>query len=100
MKLIGRRAVIAAVAGIFGLGLLGSVALAALAPSPADTFALVPSLPGAPIADAPKGAGDKLKTLLDGLVAKNVITQQQEDAILGALQTARADKGQGELLRG
>ena len=98
MKLFGRRAVIAAVTAVFGLGLLGTAAFAAFAPAPADTFALVPSLPGAPVAEAAKG-GDKLKALLDALVTKGVITQGQEDAIIGAVKDARGDKAREDFLR-
>src|SRR5436853_131546 len=98
MKFIGRRAAIIAVTTVLGLGILGGAALAAFAPVPVDTFSLVPSLPGTPVA-APKD-GDKLKALLDGLVARNVITQQQEDAILGAVKDARGDKQQSMFLRG
>lgn len=98
MKRIGRKAVVVTITAVLGLGILGTAAFAAFAPSPADTFELVPSLPG--VADAPKVGGDKLKTLLDTLVTKGVITQQQEDAILAALQTARTgDRTQAEFLK-
>src|SRR5438067_6803354 len=99
MKLFGRKAAVVAITVVIGLGALGTAAFAAFAPVAADTFTLVPSLPGTSVA-APKGGGDKLKTLLDGLVAKGVITQSQEDAIIAALQTARGqDKTGDDLVR-
>jgi len=63
--------------------LVGGVALAGFQPfagadqsvAPATTAALVQR-------DQPK---DRLKTVLDGLVAKGAITQTQEDAILQAV---------------
>ncbi len=98
MSRIGRRAAVTAVTAIFGLGLLGSAAFAAFAPTPSDTFSLVPSLPGTAVAQTPPQ--NKLKDVLDGLVQKGVITQQQEDAILAALKNANGDdKARAELLR-
>jgi len=66
--------------------LVGGVALAGFQPfagadqsvAPATTAALVQR-------DQPK---DRLKTVLDGLVAKGAITQTQEDAILQAVRAA------------
>lgn len=98
MKRFGRKAVAVTVTAVFGLGILGTAAFAAFAPAPVDTFALVPSLPG--VTEAPKVGNDKLKALLDTLVTKGVITQQQEDAILTAMQTARTgDKHQADFLK-
>lgn len=96
--MFGRRAAIAIVTGILGLGLLGGAAFAAFAPAPADTFSLVPGLEGVPTitAAAPKPGDNRLKAILDALVTKGVITQAQEDAILAA---ATADKGRDDLLR-
>src|SRR5438874_4170099 len=95
MKLFGRKAAVVAITAVIGLGALGTAAFAAFAPVATDTFTLVPSLPGTSVA-APKGGGDKLKALLDGLVAKGVITQSQEDAIIAGLQTARGHDKTGE----
>ena len=93
---LGRTAALAIGATALGAALLGSVALGALSPSGADTFSLVPALGGATApAEAPKPAG--LKAVLDGLVSKGVITQAQEDAILGAVEQARP--GDGALLK-
>ena len=95
-----RKVVIAIVTGILGLGLLGGAAFAAFAPAPADTFSLVPGLEGAPTAAAAPKPGDKgFKAILDALVAKGVITQAQEDAILAAAKDAQGDKGRDDLLR-
>jgi len=98
VKLFGRKAAVVAITAVIGLGALGSAAFAAFAPVAADTFTLVPSLPGTAVA-APKGGGDKLKALLDALVTKGVITQSQEDAIIAAAQNARGDKDGDEFLR-
>ena len=68
-------------AGVLGAGLLGSVALAAIPATTAADPAISQS------ADAARGT--RLKTLLDALVAKNVITQAQEDAIISALMADR-----------
>src|SRR5512135_1554581 len=84
---IPRKAAIVAVTAIFGTGLLGSAAFAALAPAPDVTFSLDPSTGSVSLDEAPKT--DALKTILDGLVSKNVITQAQEDAILAAVKDAR-----------
>lgn len=97
MNRIGRRAAVIAVTAIFGLGLMGSAAFAAFAPTPSDTFSLVPSLPGTAVAQTPPQ--NKLKDVLDGLVQKGIITQQQEDAILAALKDANGDRARAELLR-
>ncbi|HEV2010002.1 MAG TPA: hypothetical protein VGS17_03125 [Candidatus Limnocylindria bacterium] len=70
-------------AGVLGAGLLGGVALAA-APTTAEMLATTAPDTNAATATAEKAKG-KLKAMLDGLVAKNVITQAQEDAIIGAL---------------
>lgn len=99
MKLIGRRTAVIAVTTIFGLSVLGSAAFAALAPAATnDTLSLVAPQPGATtVAEAPRG--DKLKDVLDALVTKGVITQQQEDAILAALKDKSHDRDREELLK-
>ena len=75
-------------AGFLGAGLLGGVALAAVpttngttAQSSADTMTAQ---------SAVEAGRAKLKAALDALVAKNVITQAQEDAIVSALTADRA----------
>lgn len=95
-----RTVAIAIATAIIGVGLLGGAAFAAFAPSSTDTFSLVPDLSGSAItAAAPKPGNDKLKAILDALVAKGVITQAQEDAILAAMKDAHGDKGRDDLLR-
>ena len=70
-------------AGVLGAGLLGGVAFAAV-PTTAATVAM--SASGTTAANAmDEQARAKLKAVLDALVAKNVITQAQEDAIIAAL---------------
>ena len=75
---------------VLGAGLVGGVAFAAT-PTPSDTTSMT-----APSTDPTDAMNDdkakaKLKAVLDALVAKNVITQAQEDAIIAAL-TAAHDK--------
>src|SRR6266850_335762 len=95
--MFGRKAVIAMATGILGLGLLGGAAFAAFAPAATDTFSLVPDLSGSALtAAAPKPGNDKLKNVLDALVAKGVITQAQEDSILAAV---KGDADRDSLLR-
>src|SRR5207247_97640 len=96
--MFGRKAVAIATAGVFGLGLLGSAALAALAPvsnGGLEDQGTVASVD----AKGPKpGAPDKVKAILDALVAKGVITQAQEDAILAALKDAAGQKDRDDVL--
>src|SRR5437667_642179 len=81
-------------AGVLGAGLLGGVAFAAV-PTATDTVALTaPDTTAANATD--EKAKAKLKAVLDALVAKNVITQAQEDAIIDAL-TAAHDKDHPKL---
>lgn len=84
---IPRKAAIVAVTAVFGTGLLGSAAFAAFAPATDFTFSVNDANGSLTLNEAPKG--DSLKTILDGLVSKNVITQAQEDAILAAVKDAR-----------
>ena len=82
-SLLRSKAVAVATAGFLGAGLLGGVAFAAV---PATTASIEMGAPvtQAAAADAEKGRA-KLKAALDALVAKNVISQGQEDAIIAAL---------------
>ena len=82
---IHRKLAIAAGAGVAGLGLFGMVALAAFAPDTGGgTRAFVAPTGAQSAVEKPKPQ-DKLKDLLDGLVAKGVITQTQETTILAAV---------------
>lgn len=89
---IRRKAAIAITTTILGTALLGGAALAAFAPAPFETE-LVAGLDTTPSAQAGQpdrpDKTDKMKQILDALVAKNVITQAQEDAILAALKGDR-----------
>src|SRR5256886_15416438 len=89
MKSMRQKLMLAGALGIGSVGLFGAAALGAFGP---DASASVVSAV-APAASAVMGedrTGDKLKQLLDGLVQKGVITQQQEDAILAAAKDATA----------
>jgi len=75
--------------GVASVGLFGAAALGAFGPdASADVVSVI-----APAASAVMGedkTGDRLKQLLDGLVQKGVITQQQEDAIVAAAKDSTA----------
>ncbi|HEY8756993.1 MAG TPA: hypothetical protein VIN74_00715 [Candidatus Limnocylindria bacterium] len=75
-------------AGFLGAGLLGGVAFAAV---PTTNSTTAQSSADTTTAQAAVEAGRaKLKAALAALVAKNVITQAQEDAIVSALTADRA----------
>jgi polyhydroxyalkanoate synthesis regulator phasin len=89
VKNLRQKLMLAGALGIGSVGLFGAAALGAFGP---DASASVVSAV-APAASAVMGqdkTGDKLKQLLDGLVQKGVITQQQEDAIVAAAKDATA----------
>ncbi len=84
-----QKLILAGALGVGSVGLFGAAALGTFGP---DASASVVSAV-APAASAVMGedrTGDKLKQLLDGLVQKGVITQQQEDAIVAAAKDATA----------
>jgi polyhydroxyalkanoate synthesis regulator phasin len=84
-----QKLMLAGALGVGSVSLFGAAALGAFGP---DASASVISAV-APAASAVMGedkTGDKLKQLLDGLVQKGVITQQQEDAIVAAAKDATA----------
>ncbi|HEY8824372.1 MAG TPA: hypothetical protein VIP07_05730 [Candidatus Limnocylindria bacterium] len=89
VKTMRQKLMLAGAVGVGSIGLFGAVALGAFG---ADASAgLVSAV--APAASAVMGddkTGDKLKQLLDGLIQKGVITQQQEDAIVAAAKDATA----------
>lgn len=87
---IPRKAAVVAVTAVFGTGLLGGAALAAFAPTTDHTFSVEQASSSGGLTEAPRADG--LKAVLDGLVAKNVITQAQADAILAAVKDAHADR--------
>ncbi len=87
MKSMRQKLMLAATLGVGSVGLFGAAALGAFGSDASSTVVSVV----APAATAVMGedkTGDKLKQLLDGLVSKGVITQQQEDAILAAAKDA------------
>ena len=82
----GKKLAMTVAAGAFTTAFVGGVALAGFQPFASADGAVV----GGPTAafagkDQPK---DKLKAVLDALVAKNAISQAQEDAILQAIKDA------------
>ena len=87
-SILRSKTVAIASAGFLGAGLLGGVAFAAV-PATTDTaWTIAPNTaPAAQTTD--EKARAKLKAVLDALVAKNVITQAQEDAIISALTADR-----------
>jgi glycosyltransferase A (GT-A) superfamily protein (DUF2064 family) len=90
--MFGRKALAITTASVFGVGLLGSAALAALAPVSTDALADQGQAVSAEAKGPKPGAPDKIKAVLDALVAKGVITQAQEDAVLAALKDAAGQK--------
>jgi len=96
MSFLNRKVLLAAGVGTLTAVLLGGAALATFAPMPYDS----PSQVDGNSETATENSGtDKLKSVLDGLVAKGVITQAQEDAILAAVKTA-APAREGATVRG
>ena len=89
MKTLRQKLMLAGALGVASVGLFGAAALGALGPD--ASASLVSAI--APAASAVMGedkSGDRLKQLLDGLVQKGVITQQQEDAIVAAAKDSTA----------
>ena len=89
MKTLRQKLMLAGALGVASVGLFGAAALGAFGP---DASANVVSAI-APAASAVMGedkTGDRLKQLLDGLVLKGVLTQQQEDAIVAAAKDSTA----------
>jgi hypothetical protein len=82
-SILRSKTVAAVTAGVLGAGLLGGIAFAAV---PTATDSVATTAPDTNTATATdERAKGKLKAALDALVAKNVITQAQEDAIVNAL---------------
>lgn len=87
-SILRSKTIAIASAGFLGAGLLGGVAFAAV-PTTTSTATLTAADPTT-AQSAVEAARAKLKAALDALVAKNVITQAQEDAIVSALTADRA----------
>jgi polyhydroxyalkanoate synthesis regulator phasin len=79
------KILLAAGVGTLTAVLLGGAALATFAPMTYDSPSQIDG-DSATVAD--NSGSDKLKSILDGLVVKGLITQAQEDAILAAVKTA------------
>lgn len=82
---LGAGAFLLNAVGPASAGSLSTKVSAADSPDPSSGSSGAPSAPGA--CDARPG----VKGVLDGLVTKGTITQDQEDAIIQALQDARGD---------
>ena len=86
VSVMNHKVLLAAGVGTLTAVLLGGAALATFAPQTYDSPSQIDSQSGTA---APANSDtNKLKTILDGLVGKGLITQAQEDAILAAVQTA------------
>jgi polyhydroxyalkanoate synthesis regulator phasin len=95
--LLNRKVALAAGVGTLTAVLLGGAALAAFAPVTDDVASVID---GATAAVAPANSGtDKLKSILDGLVAKGLITVGQADAILAAVKAAEPVRDNGTVKR-
>jgi polyhydroxyalkanoate synthesis regulator phasin len=95
--LLNRKVALAAGVGTLTAVLLGGAALAAFAPVTDDVTSVIE---GATAAAAPANSGtDKLKSILDGLVAKGLITVGQADAILAAVKAAEPVRDNGTVKR-
>jgi len=95
--LFNKKVALAAGVGTLTAVLLGGAALAAFAPVSEN----VPSvLEGEMGTAAPANSGtDKLKSILDGLVTKGLITAGQADAILAAVKAAEPVRDNGAVKR-
>jgi hypothetical protein len=92
-----KKVLLAAGAAALTVTLLGSAALAAFAPVTYDPVAEVEAQL-ARVAPANSG-DDKLKAILDALVAKGVITPAQVDAIVAAVRDAEPNRGAVQIKR-
>lgn len=92
-----KKVLLATGAAALTVALLGGAALAAFAPVDYDPVDAVAAELG--IAAPANSGTDKLKTILDALAAKGVITAAQEDAILAAVRDADPARGAGALKR-
>ena len=92
-----KKVLLAAGAAALTAALLGGAALAAFAPVTYDPVGEVE----AQLANvAPANSGtDKLKAILDALVAKGVLTAAQVNAIVAAVRDAEPNRGAGEIKR-
>jgi hypothetical protein len=97
VSVLNHKVALAAGVGTLTAVLLGGAALAAFAPVTYDVSSQVEGEFGTA---APANSGtDRFKSILDGLVAKGLITQAQEDAILAAVKTATPVRDSGAVKR-
>jgi hypothetical protein len=90
-SILRSKVIAVASAGFLGAGLLGGVAFAAT-PSTTDAVSMTVPDTQTVIANVDQDkARAKIKAVLDSLVARNVITQAQEDAIIAALSAEHRD---------
>jgi polyhydroxyalkanoate synthesis regulator phasin len=95
--LLNKKVALAAGVGTLTAVLLGGAALAAFAPVTENAPS---ALEGEMVTAAPANSGtDKLKSILDGLVAKGLITVGQADAILAAVKAAEPVRDNGTVKR-
>jgi polyhydroxyalkanoate synthesis regulator phasin len=94
MKLFHRKLALALAAGVGSLGLFGAAALGAFGPD--VSTAAGSAIEAGASALAGEQRPDKLKSILDGLVQKGVITAQQADAILAAVKDAEGARTKRE----
>ncbi len=91
VSIIRSKAVAVASAGVLGAGLLGGAAFA-MTPTTSDSaITMAPSGPTGAASAVPAQRESRLKSVLDALVTKGVITQAQEDAIVDALKAEHKD---------
>jgi polyhydroxyalkanoate synthesis regulator phasin len=86
VSVLNHKVLLAAGVGTLTAVLLGGAALATFAPVAYDSPSQIDGESGT--ASPANSGNDKLKSILDGLVVKGLITQAQEDAILAAVKTA------------
>ena len=96
-SIIRSKTVAVVSAGFLGIGLLGGIAFAAT-PITGDVVSSIVSDANGTLAEQDKRDG-KLKAALDALVAKGVITQAQEDAVIAALHDGQRDRKDHPKLR-
>jgi len=90
-SILRSKTIAIASAGFLGAGLLGGVAFAAVPATTETAWTIAPNTASTELSaqTTDEKARAKLKAVLDALVAKNVITQAQEDAIVDALTAVR-----------
>jgi len=93
VNLMNKKVALTLGASVLSVGLLGSAAFAAFAPVSDESVARTQTPIDQSVDAQEHPKGDKLKALLDGLVAKGVITQTQEDKILEAAKDAAGKHG-------